>query len=85
MKKNAINEFYLQETMKYFKASLKTLNSEGSGETQSLRIVYKQMLEIIDNIYPTVFDARETYLEDNDGEVSLEAQLEMAKRRKKRY
>ncbi len=81
--KNAINEFYLQETMKYFKASLKTLNNEGSGETQSLRIVYKQMLEIIDNIYPTVFDARETYLEDTDGEVSLEAQLEMAKRRKK--
>lgn len=81
--KNEINEYYLQETIKYFKSSIRTLNAEGSGEAQSLRIVYKQMLEILDNIYPSAFDARETILEDTNEELSLETQLEIAKRRKK--
>lgn len=81
IEKNAINEFYLQETAKYFKNSLKTQQKEGVGDSQSLRVVYKQMLEIIDNIYPSVFDARETQLDDVGAEFTLEQRLEMVKRR----
>lgn len=81
LEKNAINEFYLNETAKYFKNSLRQMQREGVGDTQSLRVVYKQMLEIIDNIYPSVFDARETQLEDVGETYTLEQRLEMVKRR----
>ncbi len=83
LEKNVINEYFLQETSKYFKNSLKSQQRDGTGENQSLRIVYRQMLEIIDNIYPSVFDIRETQIEDNEEPLSLEEQLEIVQRRQK--
>lgn len=51
-----MNEFLLGKTAKYYEASFDGLQRSGSTEGESLRVVYRQMLEMLDQIYPKVFD-----------------------------
>lgn len=50
-----MNEFMLNQTAKYYEASLSGMKESGSTELESLRVVYRQMLEMMDQIYPKVF------------------------------
>ena len=51
-----INEFLLSQTAKYYEVNYDGLQRSGSNESESLRVIYKQMLEMLDQIYPKVFN-----------------------------
>ena len=51
-----INEFLLSQTAKYYEVNYDGLQRSGSSESESLRVIYKQMLEMLDQIYPKVFN-----------------------------
>ena len=51
-----INEFLLSQTAKYYEVNYDGLQRSGSTESESLRVIYKQMLEMLDQIYPRVFN-----------------------------
>ena len=51
-----INEFLLSQTAKYYEVNYDGLQRSGSNENESLRVIYKQMLEMLDQIYPRVFN-----------------------------
>lgn len=51
-----MNEFLLSQTAKYYEVNYDGLQRSGSNESESLRVIYKQMLEMLDQIYPKVFN-----------------------------
>lgn len=61
-----MNEFLLSKTAKYYEASFDGLQRSGSSENESLRVVYKQMLEMMDQIYPKVFGVSEDEIDQSD-------------------
>lgn len=61
-----LNEFLLNQTAKYYEANYNGLQRTGSSESESLRVIYRQMLEMLDQIYPRVFDVSEERLSAMD-------------------
>lgn len=51
-----INEFLLSQTAKYYEVNYDGLQRSGYNESESLKVIYKQMLEMLDQIYPKVFN-----------------------------
>jgi len=72
-----MNEALLSETAKFFEASLDGLQRTGNKYNESIRVVYRQMLDMLDQIYPTAFGVADDELESKD----LYEQLEYARRR----
>lgn len=72
-----MNELLLSETAKYFDASLKGLMRSGVSYSESIRVVYRQMLEMLDQIYHRVFNVSDEELDTKD----LHEQIEYARRR----
>lgn len=72
-----MNEALLSETAKFFEASLDGLQRSGNKFNESIRVVYRQMLDMLDQIYPTAFGVADEELESRD----LYEQLEFARRR----
>lgn len=61
-----MNEYLLNQTAKYYEASFDGMQKSGSTENESLRIVYRQMLEMMDQIYPRVFNVSEEEIDKAD-------------------
>lgn len=61
-----MNEFLLRETAKYYEANLNGMQRSGSSESESLRVIYRQMLDMLDQIYPRVFDVSDEQLNSMD-------------------
>jgi hypothetical protein len=72
-----MNEALLSQTAKFFEASLEGLERSGNKYNESVRVVYRQMLDMLDQIYPTAFGVADDELESKD----LYEQLEFARRR----
>ena len=72
-----MNELLLSETAKYFEGSFKGLQRTGVPYNESIRVVYRQMLEMLDQIYHRVFGVSEEELESKD----IHEQMEYARRR----
>ena len=72
-----MNEFMLNQTAKFYETSFTGLQRSGSTESESLRVVYKQMLDMLDQIYPRVFQVSDEELNTMD----LHAQLDYARRK----
>lgn len=72
-----MNEFMLNETAKFYEASYTGLQRTGSKEAESLRVVYKQMLDMLDQIYPRVFQVSDEDLNSKD----LHTRLDYARRK----
>ncbi len=72
-----MNEYLLSKTAHYYESSFKGLKRSGSTENESLRVVYKQMLEMMDQIYPKVFNV---VLDDID-KSDLYKRLEYARKK----
>ena len=72
-----MNEVLLSQTAKFFEASLDGLQRSGNKYNESVRVVYRQMLDMLDQIYPTAFGVADDELESK----SLYEQLEYARRR----
>ena len=72
-----MNELLLSETAKYFEGSLKGLQREGVPYNESIKVVYRQMLEMLDQIYHRVFNVSDEELESKD----LHEQVEYARKR----
>ena len=72
-----MNEALLSQTAKFFEASLDGLQRTGNKFNESIRVVYRQMLDMLDQIYPTAFGVADDELESKD----LYEQLEFARRR----
>lgn len=72
-----MNELLLSETAKYFEGSFKGLRRTGVSYMESIRVVYRQMLEMLDQIYHRVFDVSDDELEDKD----IYEQIEYARKR----
>ncbi len=72
-----MNEALLSQTAKFFEASLDGLQRTGNKFNESVRVVYRQMLDMLDQIYPTAFGVADEELESRD----LYEQLEFARRR----
>lgn len=72
-----MNEFMLNQTAKFYEASFTGMQRTGSTEAESLRVVYKQMLDMLDQIYPRVFQVSDEELNTMD----LHQQLDYARRK----
>ena len=72
-----MNELLLSETAKFFEGSFKGLMRSGVPYSESIRVVYRQMLEMLDQIYHRVFNVADEELEAKD----LHEQIEYARRR----
>jgi hypothetical protein len=72
-----MNELLLSETAKYFEGSFKGLMRSGVPYSESIRVLYRQMLEMLDQIYHRVFNVADEELEAKD----LHEQIEYARRR----
>ena len=71
-----MNELLLQQTAKFFESSLEGMSSTGQTYNESIRVVYRQMLDMLDQIYPKAFGIADDELESKD----LYEQLEYARR-----
>lgn len=72
-----VNEYLLNQTAKFYEASFDGMQKSGSTENESLRIVYRQMLEMMDQIYPRVFDVSDEDIDKAD----LYKRLEYARKK----
>lgn len=72
-----MNQILLDETAKFFEASLSGMQRTGNTYNESIRVVYRQMLDMLDQIYPRAFGVSDEELESKD----LYEQLEYARRR----
>ncbi len=72
-----MNQVLLDETAKFFEASLSGMQRTGNTYNESIRVVYRQMLDMLDQIYPRAFGVSDEELESKD----LYEQLEYARRR----
>ncbi len=71
-----MNELLLQETAKFFESSLEGMTNTGTTYNESIRVVYRQMLDMLDQIYPKAFGISDEELDSKD----LYEQLEYARR-----
>ncbi len=71
-----MNELLLQQTAKFFESSLEGISSTGQTYNESIRVVYRQMLDMLDQIYPKAFGIADEELDSKD----LYEQLEFARR-----
>jgi hypothetical protein len=72
-----MNELLLSETSKYFEGSFKGLQREGVPYNESIRLVYRQMLDMLDQIYHRVFGVSDDEIESKD----IYEQMEYARKR----
>ena len=72
-----MNELLLSQTAKFFEASMDGMQRTGNNYSESIRVVYRQMLDMLDQIYPMAFGIPDDELESKD----LYEQLEYARRR----
>ena len=72
-----MNELLLSETAKYFEGSFKGLQRTGVPYNESIRLVYRQMLDMLDQIYHRVFGVSDDELETKD----VYEQMEYARKR----
>lgn len=71
-----MNELLLSQTAKFFEASLTGIQKTGVTYNESIRVVYRQMLDMLDQIYPMAFGVGDDELNAKD----LYEQLEYARR-----
>lgn len=71
-----MNELLLQKTAEFFDASMEGMKEAGVMYNESVRTVYKQMLDMLDQIYPHTFGVADESLDSKD----LYEQLEYARR-----
>ncbi|MBQ9448746.1 MAG: DUF2357 domain-containing protein [Acholeplasmatales bacterium] len=74
-----MNELLLSQTAKFYDASLEALQESGEVYKESVRIVYKQMLDMLDQLYPTLFKISDDELESKD----LNDQIDFQRNKKK--
>jgi len=72
-----MNQLLLEQTANFFEASLSGMQRTGNTYNESIRVVYRQMLDMVDQIYPKAFGVSDEQLESKD----LYEQLEYARRR----
>ena len=72
-----MNQILLDETAKFFEASVSGMQRTGNTYNESIRVVYRQMLEMLDQIYPRAFGVSDDELESKN----LYEQLEYARRK----
>lgn len=71
-----MNELLLSQTAKFFESSMEGMNKTGVTYNESIRVVYRQMLDMLDQIYPLAFGISDDELDSKD----LYEQLEYARR-----
>ena len=71
-----MNELLLSQTAKFFEASMEGIQKTGITMNESIRVVYRQMLDMLDQIYPMAFGVADDELDSKD----LYEQLEYARR-----
>ena len=74
-----MNELLLSQTAKFYDSSLEALQESGEVYKESVRIVYKQMLDMLDQLYPTLFKISDDELESKD----LNDQIDFQRNKKK--
>ena len=72
----SMNEALLSQTAKFFEASMEGMKEAGVIYHESVRTVYKQMLDMLDQIYPHTFGVGDDTLDSKN----LYEQLEYARR-----
>ena len=72
----SMNELLLSQTAKFFEASMEGIQKTGVTMNESIRVVYRQMLDMLDQIYPMAFGVADDELDSKD----LYEQLEYARR-----
>lgn len=72
-----MNQILLDETTKYFEGSLAGNQRAGATYVESIKVVYRQMLDMLDQLYPRTFGVADDQLESKN----LYEQLEFARRR----
>ncbi len=72
-----MNQILLDETAKYFEGSLAGNQRAGATYVESIKVVYRQMLDMLDQLYPRTFGVADEQLESKN----LYEQLEFARRR----
>lgn len=72
-----MNQLLLEQTAKFFEASMSGLQRTGNTYNESIRVVYRQMLDMLDQIYPVAFGVYDEQLDSTD----LYQQLEFQRRR----
>ena len=72
-----MNEILLSQTAKFFEASFEGMKETGNTYNESIRVVYRQMLDMLDQIYPKAFGVADDELDSK----SYYEQLEYARRR----
>ena len=73
-----MNQLLLDETANFFEASMNGMERTGNTYNESVRVVYRQMLDMLDQIYPRAFGVADDELDSK----SLYEQIEYARRRK---
>ena len=76
MEDYTMNELLLSQTAKFFEASMEGIQKTGTTYNESIRVVYRQMLDMLDQIYPMAFGVADDELDSKD----LYEQLEYARR-----
>ena len=71
-----MNQVLLDQTVKYFEGSMTGLQQTGSPYNESVRVVYRQMLDMVDQLYPKAFGVSD----DEFNSADLYKQLEYARR-----
>ena len=71
-----MNQVLLDQTVKYFEGSMHGLQQTGSTYNESVRVVYRQMLDMVDQLYPKAFGVSDDEFDSAD----LYKQLEYARR-----
>jgi hypothetical protein len=71
-----MNQVLLDQTVKYFEGSMQGLQETGAPYNESVRVVYRQMLDMVDQLYPKAFGVSDDEFDSAD----LYKQLEYARR-----
>ena len=61
-----MNELLLSQTAKFFEASMEGIQKTGITMNESIRVVYRQMLDKLDQIYPMAFGVADDELDSKD-------------------
>lgn len=77
---NTVNEYYLSKINEIYADKMKEYSAEGQSKSVSFRKVYKDILKTLNSVYPELY---EVYPASEERELSLEEQLENAKKRVK--
>ena len=72
----SMNQILLDQTVKYFEGSMQGLTETGAPYNESVRVVYRQMLDMVDQLYPKAFGVSDDEFDSAD----LYKQLEYARR-----